>query len=207
MFDSLLAFPGVEERCELRSRFGFLALHGGLEAGTAEIADAAAHVAGASLYAVVQPDDLHWHVPSHYFDPSLSPGLRDFLAHVDVVISVHGFGGLRGTDERWTTALLGGGNRTLAAHLASQLRTALPHYRWVDDLSVMPVRLRGVHAANPVNRPARKGVQIELPPRVRRPGDDLEGLIDVLGEAMRSQETQAEATGGEPEPESTDENR
>ena len=184
MLDSLLAFPGVEEHSVLRSRFGVLALHGGLEAGTAEIADAAAHAAGASLYAVVQPDDLRWHVPSHYFDPSLSPGLRDFLAHVDVVISVHGFGGLRGSDERWTTALLGGGNRPLAARLAGELRNVLPHYRWVDDLSVIPARLRGVHVENPVNRPPRKGVQIELPPRVRRPGEDLDALIEVLAAAM-----------------------
>ncbi len=184
MLDSLLAFPGVEEHAVLRSRFGFLALHGGLEAGTAEIADAAAHVASASLYAVVQPDDLHWHVPSHYFDPSLSPGLREFLGHVDVVVSVHGFGGLRGSDERWTTALLGGGNRDLAARLADELRVALPHYRWLDDLSVMPARLRGVHADNPVNRPPHKGVQIELPPRVRRPGDDLNALVDVLATVM-----------------------
>jgi type II secretory pathway component GspD/PulD (secretin) len=42
MLDQLLATPGVEERCILGSSFGFLALHGGLEAHTAEIAQAAA---------------------------------------------------------------------------------------------------------------------------------------------------------------------
>ena len=57
-----LEFPGVEEQSTLRSRFGFLAVHGGLEQGTAEIATAAAEAAGASIYAVVQPDDLKWHV-------------------------------------------------------------------------------------------------------------------------------------------------
>ncbi|MDZ4827532.1 MAG: poly-gamma-glutamate hydrolase family protein, partial [Actinomycetota bacterium] len=69
MLDELLACPGVEERTDLRSPVGFLALHGGLEAGTAEIAAAAAAAADASLYAVVQPDDLHWHIPSHRYDP------------------------------------------------------------------------------------------------------------------------------------------
>src|SRR5690606_39793265 len=65
VFAELLAHPGVEEQVELRSRFGFLAIHGGsLERGTAEVADAAAEQAGASLYAVRQPDDLRWHVPS-----------------------------------------------------------------------------------------------------------------------------------------------
>ena len=33
-FADLLAAPGVVEVAELRSRFGFLAFHGGLEAGT-----------------------------------------------------------------------------------------------------------------------------------------------------------------------------
>jgi phage replication-related protein YjqB (UPF0714/DUF867 family) len=180
MLDALLASPGVEEHCVLASRFGFLALHGGLEAGTAEIADAAAHASGASLYAVVQPDDLRWHVPSHRYDPSLSPGLQDFLAHVDVVVSIHGYGGLRGSDDRWTTALLGGTNRDLAATLARTLRRQLPNYQWVDDLELMPLRLRGQHPDNPVNRPCRHGVQLELPPRVRRPGDDVDALISCL---------------------------
>src|SRR5262245_15225161 len=180
MLDALLATPGVEEHCVLRSRFGFLALHGGLEAGTAEIADAAAHATGASLYAVVQPDDLRWHVPSHRYDPALSSQLDEFLGHVDVVVSIHGFGGLRGADDRWTTSLLGGSNRALAAALAAELRSALPNYHWIDDLDVIPAHLRGLHPNNPVNRPRRQGVQIELPPRVRRPGDDLDALISSL---------------------------
>jgi phage replication-related protein YjqB (UPF0714/DUF867 family) len=29
MFEDLLAQPGVEEVCELRSRFGLMAIHGG----------------------------------------------------------------------------------------------------------------------------------------------------------------------------------
>ena len=105
---------------------GFLALHGGLEQGTAEIATDAAARCGASIYAVVQPADLRWHIPSALYDPDHSDDLARFLTHVDVVVSVHGFGGLRGSDERWITALLGGGNRAFAAHLASALRTALP---------------------------------------------------------------------------------
>ena len=125
-----LDFPGVQEHTVLRSRFGFLALHGGLEQETAEIATAAADAAGASVYAVVQPEDLRWHVPSRNYDPEHSGELATFLAHVDVVVSVHGYGGLRGADDRWTTVLVGGGNRELASDLAGVLRRALPHYRF-----------------------------------------------------------------------------
>jgi phage replication-related protein YjqB (UPF0714/DUF867 family) len=163
----LLATPGVQERCALRSRFGFLALHGGLEQATAELASEAAERAGASLYAVVQPPDLRWHVPSMRFDPADSAALSGFLDHVDLVVSLHGYGGLRTSDDRWTTVLVGGANRALAADLAACLRAALPHYTWLDDLDRIPPRLAGVHPANPVNRPRGGGVQLELPPRVR----------------------------------------
>src|SRR5918994_1463776 len=107
----LLATPGVEELCELGSRFGFMALHGGnLERGTDTIARAAADRAGASLYAVVQPPDLRWHVPSVAYDPKDSPCLATFLAHVDTVVTVHGYG----REGLWATLLVGGRNRPLA---------------------------------------------------------------------------------------------
>jgi phage replication-related protein YjqB (UPF0714/DUF867 family) len=180
MLDELLATPGVAERFVAGSRFGFCALHGGLEQGTAEIAEAAARASGATFYAVVQPDNLRWHIPSHRYDPDCSPSLQSFVASVDVMISVHGFGGLRGADDRWTTSLLGGTNRVLAQQLGDALKRVLPGYRWVTDVDVMPSNLRGMHPQNPVNRVAEGGVQIELPPRVRRPGADYDALVDAL---------------------------
>jgi len=180
MFDELLAAEGVEERCVVRSRFGLCALHGGLEQGTAEVAEAAAERAGASFYAVVQPEGFRWHVPSHRYDPSVSDELRGFIAAVDVVISVHGFGGVRDADDRWTTALLGGTNRALADELSSELARVLPNYRWIADLDVIPRHLRGLHPSNPVNLVAYGGVQLELPPRVRRPGADYDVLVSAL---------------------------
>lgn len=169
MFADLLAHPGVEEACELRGRFGFMAIHGGsLERGTDVVAAAAAERAGASLYAVRQPLELTWHVPSIAFDPAVSPQLRDFLAHIDTVVSVHGYG----RAGMWTTLLVGGGNRSLAAQVASALRATLGgEFTAVDDLDAIPVALRGVHPRNPVNLPRGGGVQLELPPRVR-PGTD-----------------------------------
>jgi len=183
MLDQLLATPGVEERCGLGSPFGFLALHGGLEAGTAEIAQAAAIASNASIYAVVQPKEFRWHVPSHQFDPLQSDALVAYLEHVDVIVSVHGYGGLRGDDDRRITGLLGGSNRTLAARLAGALRAALPGYVWIDDIDRIPQHLRGIHPDNPVNRAREGGVQIELPPRVRKLGSDCAALVRTLATA------------------------
>jgi phage replication-related protein YjqB (UPF0714/DUF867 family) len=192
MFAELLAHPGVEEVVELRSRFGFMAFHGGsLEEMTDVVGRAAARQAGASYYGVHQPADLQWHIPSTAIDPAVSDALAAFLAHVEVVVTVHGYG-RRGN---WATLLLGGTNRDLARHVGAYLVAALPAYEIVTELDLIPVELRGLHARNPVNLPVGGGVQLELPPRVRGSSPlwwDWEGpgptphttrLIDALAEA------------------------
>jgi phage replication-related protein YjqB (UPF0714/DUF867 family) len=171
MLADLLAHDGVEEHLELRGPVGFLAVHGGsLERDTDRIAREAADASAASLYAVLQPDDLRWHIPSARMDPADSPALSRFLGHVTVVLSIHGYG----RDGLFTTLLLGGGNRTVAAQVAGHLRDALPGYRIEDDLGAIPQPLRGQHPANPVNRTAGGGVQVELPPRIRLQGPNAD---------------------------------
>jgi phage replication-related protein YjqB (UPF0714/DUF867 family) len=165
-FADLLAHPDVMEEQVLASPVGFLALHGGLEPGTAEIAREAARRSGASWYAIVQPDDLKQHVPSHESDPGCAPLLAEFLDHVEVVVSVHGYWGHA---DLHAALLVGGGDRALAAALARRLRAALPDYVVIDDLDGIPRRLRGLDPRNPVNRPGR-GVQVELPHPVRAIG-------------------------------------
>jgi phage replication-related protein YjqB (UPF0714/DUF867 family) len=167
VFDELLAHPGVEEELQLRSPFGFMAFHGGsLEEMTDVVAAEAAARSGASLYAVRQPADFQWHIPSNKVDPAHSPALQTFLDHVDVAVAVHGFG----REDMWTTLLLGGQNRELASELGATLRESLPDYAIVDDIDQVPVALRGLHPDNPVNLPRDGGVQLELPPRVRGRG-------------------------------------
>ncbi|MFM8238072.1 MAG: poly-gamma-glutamate hydrolase family protein, partial [Actinomycetota bacterium] len=114
-----------------------------------------------------------------------SVALTEFVGGVDAVISVHGFGGVRDAPDRWTTALLGGTNRDLAAELGARLTDALPGFRWIADLDEIPRHLRGLHPDNPVNRPPAGGVQVELPPRIRRPGADYDLLVSVLASAAR----------------------
>jgi phage replication-related protein YjqB (UPF0714/DUF867 family) len=195
VFDELLAHPGVEEVWELGSTFGFMAYHGGsLEEVTDVVAREAAARSGASLYAVVQPPDFRWHIPSTAVRPEHSEALTEFLDHVDVVITIHGYG----RQDFWTTLLLGGRNRVLAEHLAGHLHRTLPEYTVVTDLDDIPLALRGLHAENPVNLPRGGGVQLELPPRVRGrspiwadwegPGlvPHTEALIEGLAAAARS---------------------
>ena len=180
---------------EVRSTFGFLAFHGGsLERVTDVAATAAAERAGASVYAVVQPAELRWHLPSTQFDPSDSPALACFLDHVEVAVALHGYG----RAGCWTSLLLGGTNRELAGHVGGRLAVALPDHDVVTDLDRIPSELRGLHRRNPVNRPRQGGVQLELPPRVRGltphwadwtgPGlpPPTEALVTALAEAASS---------------------
>lgn len=163
-FGRLLAEPGVVEHTELRSRFGFMAYHGGaLERQTDRIARAAAEAGGASLYAVAHPPPDPPHFPSTDVRRDQSAALHEFFEHVDVVVTVHGYG----RQGMFTSLLLGGRNRDLAALLAAELTPALPDYQIVTELEAIPRELRGLHPGNPVNIPAHAGVQIELPPRVR----------------------------------------
>jgi phage replication-related protein YjqB (UPF0714/DUF867 family) len=159
---ALLSEPGVIEVSRLRSRFGFLAIHGGgLEEMTDLIAERAAEAAEASVYLLRHPDRYPHHLPSARFDPDESARLAEFLDHVDVVVSVHGYGRI----GRSTQLLAGGRNRALAAHLARHIK--LPGYEVVTDLDAIPRELRGLHPDNPVNRVRDGGTQLELSVRVR----------------------------------------
>jgi len=154
-----------------------MAFHGGrLEEMTDVVASMAATLAGASYYGISTPADAP-HLPSAAFRPDGSPALARFLDHVEVVVTVHGYG----REGMWTSLLAGGSNRELARHLADHLRPALPDYEVLDDLDAIPDGLRGLHPDNPVNHPPQGGVQLELPPRVRgtsplSPPPDRDGL-------------------------------
>jgi len=191
----LLRLPGVEEVCELRSAVGFMALHGGSQdRGTHEIACRAAERAGASYYAIVQPRDLRVHLTSRLHDPGQSTAMRAFLDHVEVAISVHGFGrdsfsfhvesGTQPVIEPYGPALrgrqtgplrgiiVGGLNAPLVEAACRLLSDRLPGYHAGSER----VRL-GFHPRNPVNLPSAQGVQIELPPALRGIGDLGEDLV------------------------------
>jgi phage replication-related protein YjqB (UPF0714/DUF867 family) len=196
VFRELLAREDVEEVLALRGRVGFLAFHGGaLERVTDIVAAEAATRSDASFYAVRYPADAA-HVPSALVDPAHSEKLTKFLEHVDVAIAIHGYG----RDDRRHEVLIGGRNRDFARHIRTHLDDALPDYRHIDDLELIPRELRGLHPDNPVNRVRTGGAQIELPALLRwnredwgwsdhppaRRAPQVEVLIDALAGAAKS---------------------
>jgi phage replication-related protein YjqB (UPF0714/DUF867 family) len=214
----LLSLPGVEEVCALRSRVGFMALHGGSQdRGTHEIASRAAEQAGASYYAIVQPNTLRVHLTSRRHDPDQSVRLREFLRHVKIAISLHGFGrdgfqwradAVRGLIiEPYGPALLGnqtgplrgiiigGRNPDLLDVARGLFRDRFEGYRVVDER----IRL-GFDPNNPVNLPSAQGVQVELPPGLRGIGDFGEQLVPsenrVVTEVISALVELAQRAGG-----------
>ncbi|MFW2382060.1 MAG: poly-gamma-glutamate hydrolase family protein [Acidimicrobiales bacterium] len=187
-FSEVLALPGVDEHVELRSRFGFMAFHGGnLERRTDWIAWEAAERSGSSVYSVTQPPGTRHHFPSVTVLGAHSDRLRRFVDHCQVVIAVHGFG----RHGHWDDLLLGGQNRELAVHAGDIMRETLPErYNVVTDIDAIPKSLRGIHPDNPVNKPPTAGMQLELPPGIRgltpaankypAPFPHLELLIEAL---------------------------
>jgi len=180
MLAELLATRGVDEVFAPGGPVGIMAIHGGLEEGTDTIAAELAQITACALYAVVQPRDLWWHVPSIRYDPAHSTALSRFLGGVDVVVSLHGYGepGLEGV------ALLGGSNRGLAATIGDAL--AERGISAISDLECIPSRLRGVHRLNPVNLPSNGGVQIELPMGLRE-GAARHQVVEALAEVIVKQ--------------------
>lgn len=197
MLHELLGRDDVAEEMRLRSRFGFMAYHGGtLEKTTDPIAREAAALAGASYYGVIQAHEEPTHISSTEVAPEHSSALAQFLGHVEVVVTVHGYG----REHLFHSVLLGGRNRALARHIAAHARFALPKFDFQADLGEIPRELAGQHQRNPVNRPRFSGVQIELPPTIRWHYDEwgwsdqgqvgrapqVDTLIGVLAGAARS---------------------
>jgi phage replication-related protein YjqB (UPF0714/DUF867 family) len=191
----LLSLPGVKEECVLRSAVGFMALHGGSQdRGTDHLASRAAELSGASYYAIVQPSGLRVHLTSRLHDPDHSEVLRSFLRHVEIAISIHGFGregfslwvhpesgpvieaygpALQGAQTGPLRGIIVGGRNADLLDIARRLlHGRFAGYHVADER----VRL-GFHPDNPANLPSAQGIQLELPPGLRGIGDFGEHLL------------------------------
>ena len=186
----------MREEWILRSNVGFMALHGGSQdRGTEQIARRAAEQAGASYYAVLHPPGLRVHLTSRLHDPDHSAHLRTFLGHVDVAISVHGFGrdgfslwfepGRGLTVEPYGPAIRGRQTGPLRGiivgglNVATARRGARAFSKGASPVITLPTSAygSGFIADNPVNLPSAHGVQVELPPGLRGIGDFGETLV------------------------------
>jgi phage replication-related protein YjqB (UPF0714/DUF867 family) len=156
----------VQEYLRLEGPLGLMAIHGGgIEPGTEEIARFVACHSRASLYVYAgrrSGGNLSLHRPSHDGRIEERALVVQFLKHVKTAISIHGHG--RGQN----CAYVGGLNESMVQRFVKLARPALSQYKWIWDPKIIPPGLSGRSPSNVVNLPPAKGMQLELPLKLRQ---------------------------------------
>ena len=156
----------VQEYLRLEGPLGLMAIHGGgIEPGTEEMARFVAYHSGASLYVYagrLSGGNLSLHRPSHDGRIEERALIVQFLKHVKTAISIHGHGG------RQNRAYVGGLHRSMVQRFVKLARPALSQYEWISDPEIIPPGLSGRSPRNVVNLPPAKGMQLELPLKLRQ---------------------------------------
>ncbi|MBW2977318.1 poly-gamma-glutamate hydrolase family protein [Candidatus Woesearchaeota archaeon] len=161
--------PGTKEQSARKSPIAVLAYHSGTEEGTGEIAR---KVKEASKYIA---HNLKKRVASTRVTPTHSKHLSGVRDYAKTAISIHGHA-RQGTYakqgksyDRTRTIYVTGGNKDLANKVAGQLREDIGKFYHVEtDLKHIPKHLQGKSQYNVVNKFENKGVQVELPHKLRQ---------------------------------------
>lgn len=173
----------VHEYLQLGGPLGLMAIHGGgIEPGTEEIAGFVAHHSGASLYVYAgrrSGGNLSLHRPSHDGKIEGRALFIQFLNHVKTAISIHGHG--RGQNRVY----VGGLHKSMVQRFVWLARPVLSQYDWISDPKVIPPGLSGRSPCNVVNLPAAKGMQLELPSKLRQTRESPDGrCFEPAGDAL-----------------------
>jgi phage replication-related protein YjqB (UPF0714/DUF867 family) len=156
----------VQEYLQLEGPLGLIALHGGgIEPGTEEIARFVANHSGASLYVYAgrrSGGNLSLHSPSHDGKTEKRTLLVEFLNHVKAAISIHGHG------RRQDRVYVGGLHQSMIQRFVGLVQPALFEYEWISNPKIIPSGLRGQSPNNVVNLPPARGMQLELPSKLRQ---------------------------------------
>ena len=173
----------VQEYIQLEGPLGLMAIHGGgIEPGTEEIARYVAYHSGASLYIYAgrrSGGNLSLHRPSHDGRIEERALVVQFLKHVNTAISIHGHG------RRQNRAYVGGLHQNMVQSFVELARPALSQYEWISDPKIIPSGLSGQSPSNVVNLPPAKGMQLELPLKLRQTKGTPDGRgFEPAGDAL-----------------------
>jgi len=173
----------VQEYLRLEGILGLMAIHGGgIEPGTEEMARFVAYHSGASLYVYagrLSGGNLSLHRPSHDGRIEERALVVQFIKHVKTAISIHGHG------RRQNRAYVGGLHQSMVQRFVELARPALSQYEWISDPKMIPPGLSGQSPSNVVNLPPAKGMQLELPIKLRQTKRTPDGRgFEPAGDAL-----------------------
>ena len=105
--------------------------------------------------------------------------VKRFLNHVKTAVSIHGH------SRNDNCVYVGGLHQSMTQHFVELVLPALPHYDWITDPELIPPGIRGQSPSNVVNLPPAKGMQLELPRKLRqtKPTPDGKGF-EPTGDAL-----------------------
>lgn len=174
--------PYWKEYTILRGPVGLMAFHGGaIEMGTEEMANYIRSKTDCSLYVFsgrLSRDNYEkLHIPSSLLNPVHSEKLSSFMMTVHTAIAFHG--------HRIDDFILVGG---LNVALREKIVNALSDFKVKDvmgDMSPSYKLVRGESLLNIVNKPQRRGVQVEVPYRLRKlQGNNLSEEACLMGDCI-----------------------
>lgn len=160
----------LSERSKLAGKIAMIAIHGGaqLEPETDTIAKEMAEITSASYYIISSTgkskDFKALHIPSHSGEFTRSKSFRKLLRHCSLAISIHG----HRREKFGNSIFVGGLNLGLREKVAGDLNKTLKgSYEALYRDNTIAKGLSGTNRKNIVNLFHQKGVQIELPWRIR----------------------------------------
>jgi len=173
----------IQEYLHLAGPLGIIAIHGGgIEPGTEEIARFVADYSGASLYVYAgrrPSDNVALHQASHTVNIDERPLVARFLSHVNNAISIHG----HGRDNNLVYA--GGLHQSMVHRFVELAKPVLSAYEWISDPEITPPEIRGQSPVNIVNLPPGRGMQLELPRKLRETKPIVDGKgFEPTGDAL-----------------------
>ncbi|MBW2996645.1 poly-gamma-glutamate hydrolase family protein [Candidatus Woesearchaeota archaeon] len=161
-FKDVVKHSKTREKAKYDGGIAVLAYHSGTEKGTGDIAEMVHGKSQASLYKLNTPHRVASTRITHTHSDKLSR-IKD---HAKTAISIHGHG--RKNNGRDKTIYVTGQNNYLAKKIASEIEGKLgKKYTIETNVKNTPKHLRGESQYNLVNKFEKKGVQVELPKKLR----------------------------------------
>ena len=184
-FRDFVKHPKTKESSSTEGRIAVLAIHAGTEDGTGQVVK---DVKNASKYIAHNPNKR---IASTRVTPTHSEHLSRVRDYADTAVSIHGHGRqgkyLRGNEvvDRTKTVYVTGQNQYLSKKIASQLERKLgKEYTVETNLKYIPKHLQGEGDSNIANRFRNKGVQIELPKKLRENSKHRKHVSDSISYAI-----------------------
>lgn len=167
-YKNFLKQKNTKEKILKKGPIAILAYHAGTEYATGKIAK---NIKYCSIYLAKNP---RYRVASTKITPTHSEKLTEIIKLAKTAVSIHGHSknGYYYKDHkkhnRSKTIYITGKNRDLAKKIIKRLKISFAlHYYIEYDLKHIPKHLRGISEYNIINSFEKKGVQIELPLRLR----------------------------------------